>query len=439
MDDPIFKLEKVVQTRGDEPLEDFEGPLDLILYLLGKNKIEIQDIPIALILEQYQDYLEKRKQMDLEVASEFITMAAQLMFIKTRMLLNLEDEEAQSEMDALIKSLEERKRGEAYARVRMLSERLAPLSEFGRNILTRPPEPMERGKIYEYDQEPADLVLTMQEITDRQGAPEAPPIRAFDEIVKREPYPVETKAKEILRRLRGVGITRFLLLFRGSKTRSELVATFMAVLELCRNNRCKGRHMDTLEMKDIEAAVEGMLFASGEPVAVDRICVALNMDRPTVELVLQHLQDYYSYERRGVRLLRMEDSWQLCSAPEYGDQIRKAFEIRKPAKLSQPALEVLTIIAYYQPTTRAYVDQIRGVDSSYTVGLLLDRHLIEECGRLQVPGRPRLYRTTQAFLRAFHLNSLEELPQLPGMEADGQLRLDDDTVPADGENGAEAL
>ena len=184
--------------------------------------------------------------------------------------------------------------------------------------------------------------------------------------------------------------------------------------------------MDTLEMKDIEAAVEGILFASGEPVQTDRICVALEMDRPTVEQVLQKLMDYYAYERRGIRLLRMEDTWQLCSAPDYADVIRKAFEIRKPAKLSQPALEVLTIIAYYQPTTRAYVDQIRGVDSSYTVGLLLDRHLIEECGRLQVPGRPRLYRTTQAFLRAFHLNSLDELPQLPGMEADGQLRLDDD-------------
>ena len=191
--------------------------------------------------------------------------------------------------------------------------------------------------------------------------------------------------------------------------------------------------MDTLEMKDIEAAVEGILFASGEPVAVDRICVALNMDRPTVELVLQHLQDYYSYERRGVRLLRMEDSWQLCSAPEYGDQIRKAFEIRKPAKLSQPALEVLTVIAYYQPTTRAYVDQIRGVDSSYTVGLLLDRHLIEECGRLQVPGRLRLYRTTKAFLRAFHLNSLDDLPEIPGLEADGQLRLDQDGAVQDPE------
>ena len=183
--------------------------------------------------------------------------------------------------------------------------------------------------------------------------------------------------------------------------------------------------MDTLEMKDIEAAVEGILFASGEPVAVDRICVALNMDRPTVELVLQHLQDYYSYERRGVRLLRMEDSWQLCSAPEYGDVIRKAFEIRKPAKLSQPALEVLTIIAYYQPTTRAYVDQIRGVDSSYTVGLLLDRHLIEECGRLQVPGRPRQYRTTKQFLRSFHLSSLDELPAMPDMGNDGQMRLNE--------------
>lgn len=184
--------------------------------------------------------------------------------------------------------------------------------------------------------------------------------------------------------------------------------------------------MDTLEMKEVEAAIEGILFASGEPVAVDRICMAMDMDRPTVELVLQKLTDYYAYERRGMRLLKMEDSYQLCSAPEYGDIIRRAFEVRKPAKLSQPALEVLTIIAYYQPTTRAYVDQIRGVDSSYTVGLLLDRHLIEECGRLQVPGRPRLYRTTKEFLRVFHLSSLEELPEMPGLEADGQLRLDTD-------------
>jgi len=182
----------------------------------------------------------------------------------------------------------------------------------------------------------------------------------------------------------------------------------------------------TLEMKELESAVEGILFASGEPVHIDRICIALELDRLSAEQILQRLGDYYSYERRGIRLIRMDDTWQLCSSPDYADIIRRAFEIRKPAKLSPPALEVLTIIAYYQPVTRAYVDQLRGVDSSYTVGLLLDRKLIEECGRLQVPGRPRLYRTTKNFLRAFHLNSLDELPALPGVEAEGQLRLGDD-------------
>lgn len=182
----------------------------------------------------------------------------------------------------------------------------------------------------------------------------------------------------------------------------------------------------TLDRKEIESAMEGILFASGEPVDIRRICVALDLDRQTAEQILRGLADYYAYERRGIRLLQMEDSWQLCSAPDYADIIRKAFEVRKPAKLSQPALEVLTIIAYYQPTTRAYVEQVRGVDSSYTVGLLQERGLIEECGRLQVPGRPILYRTTKNFLRSFHLNSLEDLPEIPGMEAEGQLRLSQD-------------
>ena len=144
MDNPIFKLEKVVQTRAAESMEDFEGPLDLILFLLSKNKIEIQDIPIALILDQYLEYLEKRQQMDLEVASEFVTMASHLMYIKTRMLLSIEDEEAQSEMDALIASLEERKRNENYAKVKSMAARLEPMGEFGRTILTRPPEPVKR-------------------------------------------------------------------------------------------------------------------------------------------------------------------------------------------------------------------------------------------------------------------------------------------------------
>ena len=180
-----------------------------------------------------------------------------------------------------------------------------------------------------------------------------------------------------------------------------------------------------MEVKEIESAIEGILFAAGDPVGVERLCMALDLDRATVDNVCQRLADYYSYERRGVRLLRLENSYQLCSAPEHADCIRRAFESRRPARLSQPALEVLAIIAYYQPTTRAYVDQIRGVDSAYTVGLLLERDLIEECGRLSVPGRPILYRTTRTFLRSFGLSSLEDLPELPSASPeDGQITME---------------
>ena len=245
MDNPIFKLESVVQERAAEDLQDFEGPLDLILFLLSKNKIEIQNIPIALILDQYQAYLEKRKSMDLEVASEFIAMAAHLMYIKTRMLLSLEDEEAQSEMDELIRSLEERRQKDTYTRVRYLTERLGPMAEFGRNTFTRGPETMERGKIYEYDQEKGDLVLAMEAVLDRSERIAPPPTSAFETIVKREPYPVSDKEHEIVQRLKRFGITRFLLLFRGNRSRSEIVATFIAVLELCRSKVIRLAGSDT--------------------------------------------------------------------------------------------------------------------------------------------------------------------------------------------------
>ena len=174
-----------------------------------------------------------------------------------------------------------------------------------------------------------------------------------------------------------------------------------------------------MELKEMEAALEAVLFAAGEPVGVERLCLGLETDRPTLDAVAQRLMDQYSYERRGLRLLRLDASYQLCSAPEYADYVRKTLESRKPARLSQPALEVLAIIAYYQPVTRAYVDQVRGVDSSYTMGLLQERELIEEAGRLAVPGRPVQFRTTKNFLRAFGLSSLEELPELPSASQEG--------------------
>ena len=180
-----------------------------------------------------------------------------------------------------------------------------------------------------------------------------------------------------------------------------------------------------MELKELESVIEGILFAAGDPVGVERICMTLEQDRETVDAVCQRLADRYSYERRGIRLVHLDNCWQMCSSPEHADVIRKTFENRKPAKLSQPALEVLAIIAYFQPVTRAYVDQVRGVDSSYTMGLLQERELIEECGRLAVPGRPIQFRTTKTFLRTFGLSSLAELPELPSTSAeDGQITME---------------
>ncbi len=233
MDSPVYKLQQVVQSR--DGLEDFEGPLDLILFLLSKNKIEIQDIPITLILDQYLEYLERRQQMDLEIASEFVAMATQLMFIKTRMLLSVEDKEAQSEMDLLIQSLEERRNTELYERIKEVVSLLEPMSEFGRNSMVKPPELTGAEKIYLYDHTTADLVSALREIASRTERNAPPSLESFSKIVTHEPYPVSMKAGAILEHLKSLGSTNFRMLFVDSRSRSEVVATFLAVLELCRN------------------------------------------------------------------------------------------------------------------------------------------------------------------------------------------------------------
>ena len=168
---------------------------------------------------------------------------------------------------------------------------------------------------------------------------------------------------------------------------------------------------------ELDGIIESILFASGDPVSLERLATVTGAAEEDLLAAAGRLADGYAYERRGVRLLRLEDSLQLCSAPENGDYVRRALETRKPPRLSPAAMEVLTLVAYFQPVTKTYIEQIRGVDSSYTVGLLTERELIEPCGRLDVPGRPVLYRTTPGFLRAFGLQSLEELPpweELPG-------------------------
>jgi segregation and condensation protein B len=186
-----------------------------------------------------------------------------------------------------------------------------------------------------------------------------------------------------------------------------------------------------MEIKEIEAAVEGILFASGEPVSLDRLSMTLEVEPETLERIIEGLADHYKFDRRGVRVVRLEDSYQMTSAGEYSEWIRKALELRKLPQLSKAALEVLAITAYYQPVTRAYIEQIRGVDSSYTVGLLAERGLVEDCGFLDVPGRPRLFRTTKTFLRTFGISAVDELPQIDQLGAglpEGQLSFDESLI-----------
>ena len=213
MEQPQYHLQNVVHAK--QTLEDFDGPLDVILLLLSKNKIEIQDISISSILEQYLAWLDERKRMDMEVASEFIAMASHLMYIKTRMLLSeAEKAEAESEMEELIASLRQRQRKDAYEQIKIACGALALRNDIGLGMFPKQPEPLRRDQTYRYQHDRQDLLDALAAMP--------------------EPYPVAKKAAEVLRRLIGHGVMKFLSLFKGSRSRSEIVATFLSVLELCR-------------------------------------------------------------------------------------------------------------------------------------------------------------------------------------------------------------
>ena len=234
MGEPQYRLEGIVRTRSEQ-MEDFEGPLDVIFLLLSKNKIEIQDVSITAILEQYLAYLDEMKRLDMEIASEFITMASHLMLIKTKMLLSAaEREEAQSELDLLRQSLIERQRKEAIEQIRTAIVWLEPRNEIGRCLFTKEPEPLNRSQTYRYQHEVNDLLLSLDEIAERNQRRLPPPTVNFKGIVGKEPYPVTRKVKEVLRQLVLRGVEKLKNLFKGNKSRSEVVATFLAVLEMCK-------------------------------------------------------------------------------------------------------------------------------------------------------------------------------------------------------------
>ena len=236
MAEPRYRLEGIVRTRSEE-MEDFEGPLDVIFLLLSKNKIEIQDVSITAILEQYLAYLDEMKRLDMEIASEFISMASHLMLIKTKMLLSAaEQQEAEEELDVLRQSLIERQRKEAMEGIRQAITILEPRNEIGRCMFVKEPEPLRKDKTYRYQHDPIDLLKALDTIAERSAKQLPPPTMNFMGIVGKEPYPVTRKAGEVMRQLLLRGMERLKNLFKGNRSRSEIVATFLAILELCKTN-----------------------------------------------------------------------------------------------------------------------------------------------------------------------------------------------------------
>ena len=189
-----------------------------------------------------------------------------------------------------------------------------------------------------------------------------------------------------------------------------------------------------MEFEQLQRAIEAILFAAGERIEVSRLAFALETDENEIIAAADALADKLAFERRGIRILKLERGYQMVSSGEMADFVTKALETRKPPKLSSSQLETLTIIAYYQPATKAMVEQIRGVDSAYSVAALMNKKLIEEAGRLNVPGRPIQYKTTPDFLRTFGLSSLEELPPIEKVSFGEPIQQEEQPAEAAGES-----
>ena len=166
-------------------------------------------------------------------------------------------------------------------------------------------------------------------------------------------------------------------------------------------------------MYDKKAAVEAILFANGSPAEPAKIAQAIEMEASQAAKLILELMDDYEKQERGIRIIKLNKSYQMVSAKKFAPEIRKVMDLRRNTPLSQAALEVLAVVAYNQPVTKAFVEQVRGVDCSGVLGSLTTKGLVEEKGRLELPGRPLLYGTTENFLRCFNLESIENLPQLP--------------------------
>lgn len=190
-----------------------------------------------------------------------------------------------------------------------------------------------------------------------------------------------------------------------------------------------------MNQKQIKAAVEAMLFAAGDPVSADKLAAAVQLPQTAVETALEDLRVRYAREDSGLCLLHLDTRWQLATRTEWADCIRRLLDARRSVPLGPAAMETLTVIAYNQPVSRSFIEQVRGVDSSSIVAKLLEKGLIEEAGRLDLPGKPIAFQVTDSFLRVFGLGSLADLPPLHGEAGDSELSETTDSTPDTAEDG----
>ena len=188
-----------------------------------------------------------------------------------------------------------------------------------------------------------------------------------------------------------------------------------------------------MKKEEMISAFEALLYASGEPISIERVAQVFEIEPEEVVSVMEDLSARLKKNKSGLEIVRMENTYQLATKTEYADYIKKAFDIRRRTPLSPAALEVLAVVAYNQPVTKSFIEQVRGVDCSGVVTTLIEKGLVEERGRLELPGKPLLYGTTKNFLRCFSLNDLTELPPLPKTENEvndvgEQLKIEEENV-----------
>lgn len=392
-------------------IEDFEGPLDLLLYLVGKNKMNLYDVNIMELIEQYTAAIREMQQDRMEISSEFIDMAAHLVQMKSALLLPRSPEAERMKAELTGRLIE-------YSACKEVA---AQLGSRARDLYTVAREPMPLVGAAEYTRrhDPNWLVQAWFNLMGRSTRKKKPTQEKFEPLVTAPFVSVASRVSHMLRGLLKGSLQKMGQLFSHEESRSTNVATFLALLELIRAGRVKvddsghlaaGPHtpqkkgQNAMTERQELGSLEAMLFAHAEPVETARLADALRLDADEVATLLQKLQKRYDEQESGMVILYFEpDRWQMTTRPYYGEMVKRILDTRRNAPLSSAALEVLAVIAYNQPVSRSFIEQVRGVDSSSTVTKLLDKGLIEEAGRLDLPGKPVAFQVTDTFLRVFGL------------------------------------